>query len=160
MGWTKNQFILGAFNEIGLSGYVYDLTPDQMQTALYMLDAMMASWNAKGIRIGYPLPSSQASSTLDQDTDVPDASNEAIYTNFAIRLAPSYGKTVSPDTKIAAKDSYQALLSRFMQIIPQQLPSTMPAGQGNKTWRFNGNPFIQPPVNPIDAGPDSILEFN
>jgi hypothetical protein len=40
-----------------------------------------------------------------------------------------------------------------------QLPGTMPAGAGNKPWRFNGDPFLQPPVNTVDVGPDGILEL-
>jgi hypothetical protein len=54
MGYTKRQFISAAFEEIGLASYVFDLQPEQLQSALRRLDAMMADWNAKGIRLGYP----------------------------------------------------------------------------------------------------------
>ena len=56
MGWTKRQFIEQAFEEIGLAAYVFDLTPEQLQSALRRLDAMMAGWNTNGIRIGWPMP--------------------------------------------------------------------------------------------------------
>mgnify|MGYP003525752305 CR=1 FL=1 len=55
MGWTKRQFVTQAFEEIGLAAYVFDLTPEQLQSALRRLDSMMASWNAKGIRLGYQI---------------------------------------------------------------------------------------------------------
>ena len=38
--------------------------------------------------------------------------------------------------------------------------ATMPAGAGNKPWRVYDNPFIRPPVDPVDAGPDGPLQFN
>ena len=160
MGWTKRQFVTQAFEEIGLASYVFDLTPDQLQSALRRLDTMMAAWNALGIRLAYPLPSSPQDSDLDEQTNVPDSSNEAIYTNLAIKLAPSYGKKVMPDTGATAKASYNTLLSRAAMPMEQQLPGTIPSGAGNKSWRNAETPFIRPPVDPLLAGQDSHLEFN
>jgi len=73
MGYSKRQFVTAAFEEIGLASYVFDLNPEQMESALRRLDAMMADWNAKGIRLGYPLPSSPQNSDLDEQTNVPDS---------------------------------------------------------------------------------------
>ena len=160
MGWTKRQFVTQAFEEIGLASYVFDLTPDQLQSALRRLDTMIAAWNALGIRIGYPLPSSPNDSDLDEQTNVPDASTEAIYTNLAIKLAPSYGKQVMPDTKATAKESYNTLLSRAAMPMEQQLPGTMPSGAGNKPWRNAETPFVRRPVPPVLAGGDGEIEFN
>ena len=160
MGYSKRQFVAAAFEEIGLASYVFDLQPEQLQAALRRLDAMIADWNGKGIRLGYPLPGSPQDSDLDEPTLVPDWANEAIITNGAVRLAPGYGKVVMPETKAVAKDSYNTLLQRATMPPEQQLPATMPAGAGNKPWRVYDNPFIRPPVDPVDAGPDGPLQFN
>jgi hypothetical protein len=160
MSFTKRQFVTQAFEEIGLASYVFDLTPEQLQSALRRLDTMMAAWNALGIRLGYPLPSSPNDSDLDEQTSVPDSSNEAIYTNLAIKLAPSYGKQVMPDAKVTAKESYNTLLARAAMPIEQQLPSTMPSGSGNKPWRMNDNPFLRRPIDPLLAGQDGHIEYN
>lgn len=160
MGYSKRQFVNAAFEEIGLASYVFDLQPEQLQSALRRLDAMMADWNGKGIRLGYPIPGSPQYSDLDEPSEVPDSANEAIITNLAIRIAPGYGKVVMPETKAVAKDSYNTLLQRATAPYPQQLPSTMPSGAGNKPWRVYDNPFIRPPVDPVDAGPDGPLQFN
>jgi hypothetical protein len=160
MGYSKRQFVAAAFEEIGLASYVFDLQPEQLQSAMRRIDAMMADWNGKGIRLGYPLPNSPQDSDLDEPTLVPDWANEAIITNGAVRLAPGYGKVVMPETKAVAKDSYNTLLQRATMPPEQQLPATMPAGAGNKPWRVYDNPFIRPPVNPVDAGPDGPLQFN
>lgn len=160
MGYSKRQFVAAAFEEIGLASYVFDLQPEQLQSALRRIDAMMADWNGKGIRLGYPLPGSPQDSDLDEPTLVPDWANEAIITNGAVRIAPGYGKQVMVETKAIAKQSYDTLLQRATAPIPQQLPATMPAGAGNKPWRVYDNPFIRPPVDPVMAGPDGPLEFN
>lgn len=160
MGWTKREFVTQAFDEIGLASYAFDLTPDQMQSALRRLDTMIAAWNALGIRLGYPLPSNPQDSDLDEQTNVPDSSNEAIYTNLAIKLAPSYGKQVMPDTKMTAKESYNTLLSRAAMPMEQQLPGTMPSGAGNKSWRNYDTPFLRRPVDPVIAGQDGVIEYN
>ena len=159
MGWTKRQFVNQALEEIGLASYVFDVTPEQLQAALRRLDAMMASWNALGIRLGYPLPSSPQDSDLDEQTNVPDSANEAIYTNLSIKLAPSYGKQVMNETKTTARSSYKTLLSIAAMPNQQQLPGTMPSGAGNKPWRVYDDPFIRRPVDPVLAGQDGPIEF-
>jgi len=159
MGYTKRQFITGAFEEIGLADYVFDLQPEQLQSALRRLDSMMMEWNAQGIRLGYPIASSPQDSDLDTETNTPDSAWEAVITNLAIRIAPGYGKTVSPDTKVSAKGAYNILLQRATYPLEQQLPGTMPIGQGNKPWRWD-NPYVNRPYYPVDAGPDGPFEWS
>lgn len=158
MSWTKREFIRQAFDELGLASYVYDLTTDQLNSALYRLDSMMATWNAKGIRIGYPLPLTPSDSDIDDLTTVPDRANEAIALNLAVRLAPSYGKQVSPDTKVAAKQAYDVLLSYAAMPPEMQLPQGMPLGAGVRAWTGQAQ-FTPDPVPSIDAGPDAEIEF-
>mgnify|MGYP006921380107 CR=1 FL=1 len=159
MGYTKQQLIDGAFAEIGLATYVFDIGAEQQQAALRRLDGMMAEWNARGVRLGYPLSGSPQDSVLTAESNVPDSAWEAIVCNLAIRIAPSYGKTPTPETKATAKSAYNAVLSLSAMPSEMQLPGTLPAGAGNKPWRYD-QPFLVPPVNPIEAGGDGPLEFN
>jgi hypothetical protein len=160
MGYTKRQFILAAFEEIGLASYTFDLQPEQLESARRRLDAMIADWNGKGIRLGYPIPSSPQDGSIDEETFVPDSAYEAIICSLGIRLAPSYGKQVMSMTMATAKQGYDTLLQRATFPLEQQMPSTMPAGAGNKPWRVYDNPFLRPPVNPVQVGPDGPLELN
>ncbi len=160
MGYSKRQFLTAAFTEIGLASYVFDLQPEDLESAIRRLDSMIADWNGKGIRLGYPLPGSPQDSDLDAESQVPDSANEAIITNLAMRLAPSYGKQVSALTLVTAKNAYNTLLSRATLPYEQQMPGTMPSGAGNKPWRVYDNPFLAPPVNPVLTGPEGPLEFN
>lgn len=160
MAWTKRQFITQAFEEIGLAAYVFDLTPEQLQSALRRMDAMIGGWNANGVRISYPLPSNPEDSDLDADSGVPDFANEAIYLGLAVRLAPSFGKTVSPETKAFADMAYSNMANQVAIPTPErQLPQTMPRGAGTKPWRNFNNPFVSRPQDPILAGSDNPIDF-
>lgn len=160
MGWSKRQYVEQAFTEIGLAGYIFDITPEELNTALRQLDSMMAAWNAKGIRLGWPMPSSPQNSDLDDPTEITDAASEAIYCGLAVRIAPTFGKAVGGQTQFLAKQAYDQLLSLASVPPEKQLPRSMPAGAGNKPWRNNNGPFIFPPADPLLAGPDSEIEFD
>lgn len=160
MAFTKLNVIQQAFSEIGLGDYVFDAAPEEMQYALRRLDGMMAQWNHKGIRVGYPLPSAYTKSNLSDDVNVSDMALEAMYTGLAVRLAPSMGKQPSPDTKVMARQGYMALLSNSAAPIQRGMDThTLPAGQGNKQWRWNKDPFLDTAEDAVDAGPDSEMDF-
>ena len=70
MSYTKRQLILGALAEIGLSSYSFDLSADQIEQALGRLDALIAAWGSRGIRLGWPLPGSPETSDAYQETNL------------------------------------------------------------------------------------------
>lgn len=160
MAWTKQQLIVQAWEEIGFAPQVYDLTPTQLESALRRLDAMLATWNARGLRIGWPQNSGPSLGSLYADTAAPDYAIEAIYLNLALRLAPTVGKQVSPETRNAAREAYQALVLRA-SAYPQerQYPETLPRGEGTKYWRDYGDPFNPEPTDPLSVGGDGELTF-
>ncbi len=115
MSWTKRQIILQALEEIGIHSYEYDSTAEDLQNALRALDSMMGVWINDGIIFDpeYPLSLTIGDSNLDDDTNASAEAIEPMYLALAIRVAPSYGKTVSPDTKLNAKIGYTGLLRNF-----------------------------------------------
>ena len=159
MSWTKREIVQNAFEEVGLASYAFDLQPEQFQAGLRRLDNMMATWNSRGIRIGYPLVDSPSGSSLDDTTDVTDEAVEAMVGNLAIRIAPMLGKTVSPDTKATARSAYMALLSRRTETLEMvNDASAIPAGAGNKYWRVTGDPFLIQEERGLTVGPDGVLD--
>jgi hypothetical protein len=154
---TKRQLIEAAHAELGLADYVFDLPAEQLQLALRRLDAMMADWNGMGLRLGYAIPGSVEGGDLDTEAGVPDRAWEAIVTNLAIRLAPSFGKQVSPETKGSAERGLSMLLGKVLP--PQMSLGRIPAGAGNKPWRWNLDPFLEPKGPVVDVGPDGELEY-
>jgi hypothetical protein len=157
MAYTCRQLVEAAFEEIGLASFSVDLQPDQLQSALRKLDMMMAEWNGKGIRLGYPIPSTALGNDLEASSNIPDSANNAVVTNLAVRLAPSYGKTVSMETKIAAKMGYDVLSARASKIPEYSISGMMPRGAGNKPWK--NDTFVTPADDPLLVGNDGELEL-
>lgn len=154
---TKQELIDAAFAELALSeGDGFGITPDEKQRALGRLDAMIATWAAKGVRIGYNF-----AGDLNTESGIPDSANEAVFLNLARRLAPGFGKALSAETLKNARDGYDTLLWASAHPIEQQLPHTMPRGQGNKPWRTADNAFLpRPDTNPLrveDDGADLTI---
>lgn len=156
MGYTKRQIVEGAFSEIGIASYVFDVQSDAYQDAMRRLDAMLAEWNGRGIRLGYPIPSTPEGGDLDDEAEVPDRAWEACITNLALRIAPTFGKKVMRETKVAAKQALQTLMSVRP---PEKQLRIMPVGAGNKPNQTLDGEYTR--VNtPLDAGNDGKLEFN
>lgn len=156
MGYTKREIISGAFEEIGLGSYTFDLDPEYFQSALRRLDSMMASWDESGIRLGYPLTTDPSNSDLDRDSNLPNQAIEAVVCNLAMKIAPSFGKSVSPETRLSAVVAYNVLLAVAATPRRKQMPYGVPSGAGNK---FLDARFLDGPIEEIDIGNDDILEF-
>lgn len=160
MGWTKRQYVVEALEILGLASYVYDLQPENYISALRKLDGMLSTWNANGVRIGWQIPKNPENSELDAQTNVPDYANEAIYTNLAIRLAPVYGKIVSPELSMMAKSSYSTLMNRCAYPVSERrYPANSLAGAGHKTWRSSRDNFTSQPADTLNAGDDATIIY-
>lgn len=145
--WTKRDIVNQAMEELGLASYVFDLQPEQLESVKRRLDLMMGTWNAEGIRLGYPVASPGASD-LDEDSNIPDVAVESVYLNLSVLIGPMFGKVVSETTKSRAKMTKDIITSRSIVPPTQKLPGTMPSGGGNRYTR----PFITPPSDPVTDG--------
>ena len=151
--WSKRDVITQAFSEIGKGASDFDLQPEDLQTGLRKLDAMMATWGrALGVRIGFS--GGDGKGDLGEDTEVPDWSYEALYLNLALRLCPDYGKTPSPITVTNAKTALDAVRGRTVQPATRRIGGY--AGAGNSTWGARSLPQEE---TPVATGPDNTLTF-
>jgi len=157
MAYTVRQFVTSALEELGLAAYAYDMGPEQMRSVAKRYNSMLAEWNTKGIRFGATLYSNPDDIDLDTSSNVPDSANEAIITNLALRVAPMFGKQPMAETKVNAKRALNTLTIDFATPIEMQLPS-MPAGAGNKPWRWD-DAFTPAPTEPLSAGASDELEI-
>lgn len=155
MSWTKGELVRDALSEMGLASYEFDISPEETVSAVRRLDSMLAQWESDGIRMGYHQPSSADGSSVEDVSNIPDFAHEAIITNLAIRLAPSYGKVISPDTRMTAKFTYSRLAGRFAKA-PEQQKLSMPKGAGYKT---TDSRWTNPPSDILSAGDDSYLDL-
>jgi len=140
MSYTKGELVQAALEEIGIASYEFDISPEQIDSGVSRLDAMMGSWTGLGINLSFPIAKGKNSNS-DTDSNIPDSAYEAVVTNLAIRMAPSYGKAVSLDTRDIARRSYNILLKIFAQPREVQL-NKMPLGAGYKAseTRFTYSP--------------------
>lgn len=158
MGWTKRAFVTAAFTEIGIASWDIALPAEQVVWGAQRLDAMMADWNGRGIRIGYQLDDVE-DTDLDAQTGVPDWANRAIILNLAIELAPNVGRTPMQSTITNASIALSTVNARTTSMPLMQMPGTMPAGQGNRGFGLR-SPFLDPPADLIAVGDDGILDFD
>lgn len=156
MSYSKRQIIEAAMAELGLAAYSFDLMPEQAEVALRRLNSMMAEWNARGIRISFGIPNEPQNSNIDSDSNLPDYAWEAVITNLALRLAPSYGKVINFETKATARNALNAVMSKIAMPPQMQFPS-MPIGAGHKAV---DEPFSSGPVSELVAGQDAEIDLN
>lgn len=123
---TKAELVTAALTEIGLAESEFDLSPGELSSGASRLDMMMSTWARKGIRIPY-----NYEGDFGDESGLPDTAFEAVVTNLAKRLAPSYGKAVSPEVHGTAKMSYTSLLQESAAPLTMQF-DRMPRGAGYK----------------------------
>lgn len=160
MGWTKKQIIDDAFGELALAGYEFDITPEEREMAKRRLDAMLATWEARGVRVGYAFASGPGTSDIDADSGLPDAAVDPVVMNLAVRLSASMGKVAPATTKKAAAEGLAVLMLGAAFPEEQQLPSSMPRGAGNRPWRTINRPFFtKPDTSPLQTSEGGDLDI-
>lgn len=123
---TKLVIVQRALGKIGLSAYVFNPSPIQLQDALDQLDQLAAEWDGIGIRKGYRI-----GGTLADESGLPDTAINGYACGLALALAPNYGKQISPNLQVSAARSFNALLTTNNSIPQMPMPSRMPIGTGN-----------------------------
>jgi len=155
MGWTKRQLLTAALAELGINTE-FSVDADTLLACARSLDAMMAEWDGRGIRLGYPVVVSPDDTDLDVDTLCPLWSNTAIVKNLALEIAPQFGREPPGRLKQRAVQALNTVAAKMTQPPTMQYPSTLPVGAGNKPWRNTSTPFYQP-SDPVLVGDDGDL---
>jgi hypothetical protein len=160
VAWTKAQIVEQAFDGLALAGYEFDITPEEKALALRRMDAMVAQWESRGIRLGYLLPSSPELSDLNSDSGLPDVAIEAVELNLQVRLAASKGKNLPPQTLALAKAAYDDLLTCAAFPQEQQFKNGLPVGAGNSPhYGYRGIFFPEPSSDPLAIAQGGDLIF-
>jgi hypothetical protein len=136
-GYSKLDLVNSALNEIGFADYVYDIDPAQLNRVLLQMDAMMMGWKSQGINVGYYQTYTPGLSDINSDSGLPSTAIEACYLGLAKRIAPSFGKTLSPETKTNFSEAWRAMLSNLALDVVYKRPANVLAGAGNKSYIEN-----------------------
>jgi hypothetical protein len=156
VGWKKRDLVTQAYGELALAGYVFDLEPEEIQFAITKMDTMLASWDSKGVRLGYAIGHSPDGGDPDDESGVAVRNVDAVVLNLAVALAASKGKQLAQSTLKGAKDAYDALVAAVVvsQVQQVQWPHGTPRGAGNR--RVTREPFLPAAdTSPLQQNPDT-----
>ncbi|HEY8878281.1 MAG TPA: packaged DNA stabilization gp4 family protein [Roseateles sp.] len=157
---TKRQLVSKLFGELALVGYEFDMSPEEQQDAAGRIEAMVANWALDGTGLPYNFSADLESIDLDADSGVPLAHMRTVYTGAAIDYAATLGKSVHVSTRTAFAQGFSRLQAIAAFPPPVQLPSSLPAGAGNRRQRANCNPFMPTPdLGPLQIAGDGGLAF-
>lgn len=123
---TALQIVIGAAEEIGVKTAESNLEPGDSQVIFNRMNDLLTELADTGVT-----PEFTEVATLDDDVNISRNAVGAIKFALAIRIAPSFQKLVTPDLRIIARESMQALESSVVHVGTVALPDTLPTGSGN-----------------------------
>lgn len=155
MARTKGDTVRAALAKIGITGYGYEIAPDELRDGLILLENLMASWDADGIKIRYNFANSPEEAQAESPTGMPDITNRAVDSNLACELADLYGKQVSQLVAGAAAAGYSQMLAATAYVPEFAYPTRMPRGSGNtlRNTRWSRYYRNQESLDADNAGP-------
>jgi hypothetical protein len=160
MSWTKGQLITEAFGELTLALHDFDITPEETQSALRRLEALLGTWAGKGLTLGYRFASSPDHVDANEDSGLPLYAIETTFLHLAERIAAGKGKQLSLTTRATARDGFDRLLRAAAFPPAQQVPAGMPLGAGHKGPYLYGPRFTTGPTEgPLQIAEDGGLAF-
>jgi hypothetical protein len=157
--YTKGDLVRGAYAELAIAGWVWDLDPEELLWACGRMDMMMARWADDGIELGYNISLSPPTD-LNVASGIPLNAVLAVILNLAVAIAAGKGKQLSPATIGEANNAYKSLCVAAAMPGQQQLPDSLPLGAGNTPWRFGypQNPYFPGATEgPWVVGPNGNL---
>ena len=132
---TKRDLVDAMFNEVALNGWELDISPEEKDTALKRLDALMWELLGRGIDLGYNFPDGIGQGNLADELGCPDQSFNGLAILGAQKLCPTMGKKLSQESREALSSAMKAVRSAASGFIPSvSLPKGTPLGSGNKPW--------------------------
>lgn len=136
MATTKSDIVASALNKLAVTGFDYEIDPEELKAGVVALEYLMADWDARGIKIGYRFAADPETANISDPCGLPDIGYRAVVYQLAIDLADTYGKQVTQSIAAGANSAMTSLLSAIQFIPEMQYPNRMPRGSGN-TLRWN-----------------------
>jgi hypothetical protein len=138
---TKRDLVSMAYEEASLSGYEFDVTPEELFTGLRKLDANMAQDRLQSIDLNYNAPATFGGGDLEDYSGIPDAAITYASIKLAQAIYPQMGKSMSPETKARWSEAKAAVRVLCKKIVPMNYAWGTPKGAGNRIW--NGwSPYL------------------
>ena len=123
---TATQIINGAAEEIGVKTAEIALQPGDFQVILDRMNDMLSEWADLGRAPSF-VDVSDGADTVSIDRNAVAAAKY----NLAIRIAPSFGRVVTPTLTALAGGTLNNLRTSVNHIGKVAFPDTLPTGSGN-----------------------------
>lgn len=133
---TAAQVCKAALQRILVQGSEADLEPSEYQDAIFALNNMMEDWAANGTVLGYTTVAD-----LGDDITVAAGAIDGIIDNLAIKVAPDYEGTVSPELRTSALRGRNTCRKIGAVDRYTQYPSTLPYGSGNRGYDWGWDSY-------------------
>lgn len=108
---TNTQIITDAMRLFGALAEGETPSAEQSSDALRKLNQMMSTWEVDSIVLGY-----HAQTDATATCPIPDWAEEGVMGQLAIKLAPEYGKTLTPEAAKVATDGFELILRRCISL--------------------------------------------
>lgn len=128
---TKSDIAQRALARLAITGFSFEVDPEEIREAVIALEYQMADWDARGIKCGYRFAVSPETANVADESGLPDIAFKAVTDQLAITLSDSYGKQPSQMLVAGASASMTSLLNAIQFIPVVQYPNRMPLGSGN-----------------------------
>ena len=133
---TALDLIKPALQHIVVQGSEAALEPAEYQDTIAALNNMMAAYEARGVDLNWTEVIS-----VSQKIYIDPGSFEAISALLAIKIAPQFDATPSPELHLMAKEGKDTLYILGQTITETSEPADLPVGSGNEAYqtrRFYG----------------------
>ena len=134
---TALEIITASVEDLGVKTAESPLEAFEVDRGISELNDMMLAAEADGITLGYV--------EVDAGSDavtVPKWALGAIKSSLAVRLAPSYQKSITPELAAKVKSTMNTVVSKIVGTIETDFPSTLPKGSGSADTPFDGREFF------------------
>jgi hypothetical protein len=146
-GPLKRDLIEAAFESWGSAGYEFERSPEEVNSALRKLNAMMWQWPWD--RLDYVQPTYGAGKP-EEYSGIPPWAAQAVSDNLCLLIAPANAATLSREQGVAASRSLTYVQGRVSVIPPALFRPHTPRGSG--AIRYQRSPFINE-VYPTETAP-------
>jgi hypothetical protein len=129
---TNSELIRDALGLLGVINESESPSPEQGAHGLRVQNQMMEQWEEDGIKLQY-----FAQTDITANFPCAPYTEAGVTAHLAIRLAPSYGATVSSELAAQADMGFSTILRKAVNAkLPVSDMSHMPQGEG-KALRYN-----------------------
>lgn len=129
---TVGDIVSRALRLIRVTDATQGPAPEDFETCIAALNAMMTRWEADGLSLGW-VPVSNPATALP----APVEAEECIAYQLCGRIAPEYGKQIDPVVGAIATETYNSLLRDVKNASPMIQRSNAPRAESNRYGGYN-----------------------